>query len=370
MEPLIRRPYVTYGADPEIFLERDGKIIGSEKVIPEEGVDAQYGRIVRDGVQAELITPYTSCRASFGYYIGALMTTLRDTAAETGFTPSFKAVVRIPPAELKSLSESSRVLGCMPSLNFYNPKATVPQTTRNKYIRSAGGHIHIGLVNTDIPVADRFKLVPLLDIWVGNTCVMMDREPLAAQRRKQYGRAGEYRLPAHGLEYRTLSNFWLRAYPLTSLVLGLCRLATSCAGRNPVLDTGGLQTGTWDAETDLLRRFNLKKVEKAINTNDIDLARENWAILKEFIQERLPNSIADAPGRDHIFPVDAGTLHYFQFFLDKIASDGLDYWFPSDPITAWTTPNYVGEGGWETFMFKVVKPRYEETQNAVQVPQV
>ena len=72
---------------------------------------------------------------------------------------------------------------------------------------------------------DPLLAVKILDIVVGNTCVIMDRAPSQVERRKVYGRAGEYRLPAHGIEYRTLSNFWLRSYQLTHLVFSLARFA-------------------------------------------------------------------------------------------------------------------------------------------------
>jgi hypothetical protein len=48
-------------------------------------------------------------------------------------------------------------------------------------------------------------------------------------RRVFYGRAGEYRLPTYGIEYRVLSNFWLCAPPIAHLVLDLARNTISFA---------------------------------------------------------------------------------------------------------------------------------------------
>ena len=44
------------GCDPEFFFRKDGKIIGSEQVLPKDGwhwIDRSWS-IVRDGVQAEI----------------------------------------------------------------------------------------------------------------------------------------------------------------------------------------------------------------------------------------------------------------------------------------------------------------------------
>src|SRR5258706_5613926 len=75
-----------FGADPELFLTLDGKIVGSERALPEDGI-AETGTkkqttlapaagnayvrpggkiaLVRDGVQIELHLPATICRAWF-----------------------------------------------------------------------------------------------------------------------------------------------------------------------------------------------------------------------------------------------------------------------------------------------------------------
>jgi hypothetical protein len=84
-----------FGGDPELFLMQDGKVIGSEKVIPATGVKAlqrdslqimetikkypseavyyqlddpltNSGRFIRDGVQVELNIPPHTCRALAG----------------------------------------------------------------------------------------------------------------------------------------------------------------------------------------------------------------------------------------------------------------------------------------------------------------
>src|SRR3990167_11232915 len=222
------------GCDPEFFFTREGKIIGAERVIPEEGLQSTYSAysklkaLVLDGVQVELHTSPGSCREGQASQISHAFRVLRDhLKTMENVQTSFEGVVTVPRHELNTLSEKSKILGCASSLNYYDKRAMVgiknPATYQK---RSAGGHIHLGSLAPQV-FKVRERLVPLLYILLGNQCVLIDRDPNAALRRKHYGRAGEYRLPKYGLEYRTLSNFWLRSYPLFSLVMGLTKLSAS-----------------------------------------------------------------------------------------------------------------------------------------------
>jgi hypothetical protein len=115
-------------------------------------------------------------------------------------------------------------------------------------------------------------LVKIMDIVAGNTFVLIDRDKDNAVRRKKYGRAGEYRVKPYGLEYRVLSNFWLRHYVLWSFASGLVRQA--------------LEIYRSDYRTEFLGLFNQTAVRKAINENDYDLALQNFKILAKFIKDK------------------------------------------------------------------------------------
>ena len=96
-------------------------------------------------------------------------------------------MVEVDKAELDSLSEASRRLGCGPSLNAHDKTASINVDASTYLKRSAGGHIHLGGVH-NYPYYTPDHLATLMDIIVGNTCVMIDRDPNAAERRKVYGR--------------------------------------------------------------------------------------------------------------------------------------------------------------------------------------
>lgn len=339
-----------FGCDPEIFLTKGDKIIGAERVIPEEGLGAGTKKpIVLDGVQVELNPRPNSCRTLVGNELAAAFKTLKNHLAKMeGITASFKQVVEVDPKELEGLSQKAKALGCAPSENIYDSKATVGIDGSVCGQRSAGGHIHLGIHGTLFK--ERQRLVVLMDILLGNTAVLMDRNPLNAQRRKNYGRAGEHRLPQHGLEYRTLSNFWLRAWPLTSGVFGISRFAC-----NVLANSLPGYTGFGQAEEKLLQISDVEAVIRAINTNDVELAKKNYSVVRDYLAAHTQKLNSG---------LHAGNVEQFDYFVSKIDTDGIEYWFPEDPLKHWTETYYATtdhsaiqkgvQNGWEHFLSKVV----------------
>lgn len=367
-------PQIIFGADPEFFFERSGAVIGAERVIEREletantkplgsGADstARSARLVLDGVQVELHPHPSICRAGLALAIANGMRALKQHLAQKDYRDikaSFKTVVEVPEDELASLSEAARKLGCAPSLNVHK-KASVELEGIDAGAyrkRAAGGHIHLGTGShslgpwSDIKAisqvrADRDRypshlLVPLLDIFVGNTCVLIDRDEGQVERRKLYGRAGEFREPPYGVEYRTLSNFWLRSGPLVGLVTGLSRLACAvlyAPGRERLLEQ-------------LRASIDLNLVTEAINENDEEKARKTWEVLKGFVRENVDEYLGNTS------PIVPSTLDDFEYFISK----GLDHWFPQDPLEYWQD-KYDFHGtqerpyGWETFLYHVVR---------------
>lgn len=355
---------ILFGCDPELFFEKGGKVIGSEKVIPEKmpsyldrynpAYNSTNMGIVQDGVQVELNPRPDWCRAHVGNELAIIFKTLKDHLAKMDDVHiSFNGVVDVDPAELAALSEKSRTLGCAPSKNVYDKGASV--SVSNTYTkRSAGGHLHLGLPEYMKKYPE--GLAVILDILLGNTSVLIDRDPNAAERRKVYGRAGEFRTPKHGFEYRTLSNFWLRSYPLMSFVMGLARLSVDVL-RSKVFqeDTPVVRPGVyiekpsvklWDTEAKLREYVDVGAVREAINTNNLELAKQNYQGVRRFIENHVP--LMDS-GLDHTKLVN------FDYFIQMIDEKGLEYWFPDDPIVHWTEKYTEGhDRGWETFLTNIV----------------
>ena len=361
---------VLFGADPEFFFKQNGSVIGAEKVLPKEGVvqmeryykyDANGNHerdakgeyiileraiggplIIIDGVQAELNVVPNHCRQSFSTNLSVCFRKIAEQIHGKDITASFAQTVEVDKEEMQTLSKDAQQFGCAPSKNVYGRTKVEVKDASKYYSRSAGGHVHIGhggsptvkkvLANTDITI-------PMLDIIVGNTCVLIDRDPGNIERRKNYGRAGEYRLPKHGLEYRTLSNFWLRSYQTMSLVMALVRFAVCVAGDEAV-------------SKELLALVDLEKIARAINENDAVLAQENFDKIKEIIV-----SIGVTGTTDTVFPLQGERVAQFEYFAKK----GLDHWFKDDIMTHWVKHDYHVLNGWEQFLDRIVAKKMPST---------
>lgn len=304
---------VTWGADPEGFFQDGDRIIGSEKLIPKRGYGTKFGQITRDGVQFEL-HPHPGSISDVVHNVGGLLIAANRLASDDGYRINYQTLVEVSKEEFDSLSPECQELGCMPSYNVYGDFPLNVDTTAYRK-RSAAGHLHIGLGNKEV-LRFREKLVPLMDLFVGNTCVLLDRDPGAVERRQNYGRAGECRFPKHGVEYRTISNFWLRDPSLMAFVFGLAEIPVTVIA-DSALGKGEL----WDK---LIDCANVDKVRKAIDTNDFDLALHNLNDLAPFLRE-LPK------GR---FVLDGERLGAFVNMSLTFQKHGIDKFFPVERLTA------------------------------------
>lgn len=375
LKPLVFSQNVLLGGDPEFFFSKDGEIIGSEKVLSNDGTtipgsdqmeryhpdNVTHNTFVIDGVQAELHPRPASCRALLGNDIANCFRQLDALMKKKGVTANFDQNVEVSQKEMDTLSDKNKVFGCAPSLNAYGEsKITVdPKVFRG---RSAGGHIHIGngfqqyLTNpqqreqyraaweisqdpnnmwaTACRLEKALKssdiMVPVLDIVVGNTCVLIDRNPSNIERRKVYGKAGEHRIKDYGIEYRVLSNFWLRSYQLVSFVTGLCRFTVHLVEQS---------TEGNDYVKALFNAVTRDDVIKAINNNDFDLALKNFRAIIPIIEQ--------AGGTyDQSYPLTKNYIHSFLYFVSK----GVDHWFEKDVMKHWVSAPEGHGTGWEAFL--------------------
>lgn len=313
-----------WGTDPEGFFEKGGQIIGSEKLIPPRGINNYSGRVVRDGVQFEL-NPISSPSVSrLGRNISGLFGTLqRKLDQNKGVSICFDGLVEVSEKELNSLSPATRILGCNPSFNAYEDRPiTVDPVLYRK--RSSGGHIHTGSNDPNFR-KERRQAIYVYDIVVGNACVLLDRDPGAKERRENYGRAGEFRLPDHGLEYRTISNFWLRDYTLMSFAFGMAHIAYEI----------GFQSfnGNQQLWNDLAAKVKIENIVKAIDTNDFALALKNFKRIAPVLRKNLPKEG---------FVLTPKNITSFVDFATVVESKGIERFFPTDRIVDnWIRGNQI-----------------------------
>lgn len=230
---------MTIGSDPEIFVEDSkGKIIPAWEFLgSKEKPNLSNPTLARgnnpvywDGFAAELTTTANvTCQE---YYSDSVQYGLAEIfTAARAFNPtcklSNKTLIEVSFDTLSKLDKKYVQFGCMPSKNAYGLTSKSLNGREVPY-RSVGGHIHFGINYSQQTHSSEAKIemVKALDAIVGVACVSLFASIDDPIRREYYGMAGEYREPAHGLEYRTLSNGWLRHPAIMHLVFDLARRST------------------------------------------------------------------------------------------------------------------------------------------------
>lgn len=192
------------GTDPEFFaLGKEGAVIPAFNFLPsvKERVSNEP---FWDGFQAEINPAAVSCLQSLADYIRSNLASLNSALQKhsPGAKLVAKSVVDVNAGLLQTLPDEFVELGCSPSMNIYpDVEAIKVDDPRQLLYRSAGCHIHFG---TGRPEEDALKQgIKCLDAVAAVAMVSLFRDMEDPRRRVLYGRAGEYRLPVHGVEYRT-----------------------------------------------------------------------------------------------------------------------------------------------------------------------
>jgi hypothetical protein len=205
---------ITIGADPELFLMKGEEFVSAHGVIPgTKGAPykVECGAVQVDGMALEFNIDPAKTPGDFTKNIAVVMTKLRDMV-DREYHLVLAPTAYFSKEEMEQQPPEALLLGCDPDYNAYteqeNPKVEDPG-----FMRVAGGHIHIGFVpyananpKDEFFIASCAKLVKELDIWLGVPSIFLDKDN---ERRKLYGKAGAFRPKPYGVEYRTLSNFWL-----------------------------------------------------------------------------------------------------------------------------------------------------------------
>lgn len=194
----------TIGADPELFFRNNEKLIsvidklGGTKEEPMP-IAVQRCTIQEDNVAAEYNIPPCTTVEDFIWYNQAVLYDLTKRAQAMGLHLAANVASHsFDDSEL--MHWKAGVFGCEPDLNAWTHKTNPRPRSKDPNLRSAGGHVHIG------SSADPFQLGRACDVFLGVPALQYDHDKL---RRSLYGKAGAIRIKSYGVEYRTLSNFWI-----------------------------------------------------------------------------------------------------------------------------------------------------------------
>jgi hypothetical protein len=219
----------TLGADPEIFVTKDGKPVSAHGLIggsKSEPLKTSKGAVQVDGMALEFNIDPTD-QGNFEGFNENIVRTMRDLKDMVpGYSFNISPVQDFGEEGIKAAPPEALILGCDPDYNAYTLEANpMPDGTRT--FRTGAGHIHFGW-STDIPVDNKEHIeicgnfIKMLDATVGMAMTFLDRDP---RRRELYGKAGAFRPKSYGVEYRTPSNVWIKNRNRRKLIHDLCNLA-------------------------------------------------------------------------------------------------------------------------------------------------
>lgn len=268
------------GADPEIFVKKNGKAVSAYGLVEGDKKNPKKtsrGAYQVDGMALEFnIDPAPA--NNFEEFNKNIVQTIKDLRADVDKTYSFNPspVQEFDEEYIEQQPDEAKELGCDPDFNAYtmeqNPR---PDGTRN--FRTGAGHIHVGW-GADIPVDNKehFEIcanfIKHLDATVGMFMVVIDRDP---RRRELYGKAGAFRPKPYGVEYRTPSNVWITSREKRALIFSLIGKAIFNASSGESVAS--------------LIGMNEQTVQDVINTGQVASAN---AILQAFVFSRWDPNLA------------------------------------------------------------------------------
>jgi len=198
---------ILIGADPELFLEKDGEIISAEgyiggtknEPIP---ISDEGHAIQEDNVLVEFNIPASESAEDFIANINFVKDYLNALVELQGCKLNNSASAVIDKKYLQTAQ--AKLFGCEPDYNVYLRAMNEPPKAGGQ-LRTCGGHIHIGYENPSQEVSE--KIIYAMDAVLGLGSLLLDKDD---RRKEMYGKAGCFRFKDYGVEYRTLSNFWVK----------------------------------------------------------------------------------------------------------------------------------------------------------------
>jgi len=247
------------GADVEFVFTKNGipmsaigKIGGTKK----EPLWVKGGNLQEDNVLPEMAINPANSSNEFINNLFTLFDQLQDVGKQLGAVAEVMSSINFPDTELDH--PLAKEFGCDPDRNAYTMETNQVDADTAGTLRTCGGHIHVGFTEANDWGTARQELIQWMDVHLALPSLFLDGD---VHRRKLYGSAGSFREKSYGVEYRTLSNFWMKSKELIQWVWD----ATHKAHDNMV-------AGELDP-----RYF--RAIQTAINTSDKMLAEK---IMKHF----------------------------------------------------------------------------------------
>lgn len=268
---------LTVGADVEFFLvdKKTGKPVSSEgitkgsKYSPHFFNDDGHSSTSLDNVATEITIPPAKNAAEFSRFL------TRSVRYVEQNLPEGLGILMVPAVsfdEESLMTENAMMFGCEPDYNAWTGKVNNKPLADDWTLRSAGGHLHCGIDNIEVPFSGRIQrykvdsqranIVQVLDLFVSIPLVIMEPDN---RRKELYGKAGAFRPKPYGLEYRTVSNHYMRSDKLKRWAYSSVQRAFDYINEYGFLGEGvgsvvrkSIDTNNKEQAENLIREFRLQ----------------------------------------------------------------------------------------------------------------
>lgn len=219
------------GCDPEVFATKNNKLVSAHGLVKgdkDKPFPVSKGAIQVDGMALEFNINPANSQQEFLDNVQQVMKELEQALPE-GHNLQIQSTAHFGSDYISKQPTIAKELGCSSDYNAYQEGAENPKPNVLTPFRTAAGHIHVGWGSgmdaySKSHMGTCCDVVQLMDLYLGLPSVLQDNDK---DRRKLYGQAGSFRPKEYGLEYRTLSNYWLKSsdlikwsYDQTALVVG------------------------------------------------------------------------------------------------------------------------------------------------------
>lgn len=258
---------ILVGCDPEVFVKQGGifksafNLIKGDKKNPQK---VRSGAVQVDGMALEFNIDPADSEDKFLFNVNDVFTQMKLMVPTYDVVVS--SVAHFDPDHLRAQPAEALELGCDPDYNAWTGN-TNPRPDGNRPMRTASGHIHIGFTEDqnieDMGHKHRANMVAKqLDFYLGLASLEYDPDK---ERREMYGKAGAVRYKTYGVEYRTLSNAWLRSEQLTRWVY-----RNTIKGVMEVMKGNSLFAKYGDIQ-EIINTSNLKEARAIIKAEKIEV---------------------------------------------------------------------------------------------------
>jgi phiEco32-like amidoligase-type 2 protein len=226
---------LTLGSDPELFLfsEEMGKyipvcgLIGGTKEEPKP-ISEEGHFVQEDNVALEFCIPPCTSQEEWVKHINFVKDYVtNDLLQPLGLVPKYVASCKFDIDDL--LSPQAAHFGCTPSFNAWTGERMIVDR-EDPTLRTTGMHVHFGYDNPDTDIS--MAIIQAADLFLGVQSVLLDPD---TERRKMYGKAGDYRLKKYGVEYRSLSGYFLENDTLIKWVYDNAKRAVDFVNANGII---------------------------------------------------------------------------------------------------------------------------------------